>query len=207
MAPGTGAIEKAKFGGATRFEDGALRAAAADGDYQVDKGVLALTGKDGPNDPQVQTDRLTVTATRIDLTLRRHQAAGRRRGAQRAQAGAEGRRPESARRKTSRDVQGGSARVRDRRQDGLRRRPVDRDLHRATPGSGRPTRRSRAPRSSSTTRPGDLKASGQAPSTFTVLEQVTRRRTRPTKRAVDRDRGRHHYEDARAARLTPPTRT
>ena len=69
MAPGTGAIEKAKFGGTTRFEDGALRAAAADGDYQVDKGVLALTGKDGPNDPQVQTDRLTVTATRIDLTF------------------------------------------------------------------------------------------------------------------------------------------
>jgi lipopolysaccharide export system protein LptA len=69
MAPGSGEIEDARFSGSTRFEDGALRASAADGTYQVNKGILALTGSEGPNGPRVRNERLTVDAKRIDLTF------------------------------------------------------------------------------------------------------------------------------------------
>jgi LPS export ABC transporter protein LptC/lipopolysaccharide transport protein LptA len=69
MAPGSGEIEEARFSGSTRLEDGALRASAANGRYQIGKGVLELTGSEGPNDPRVRNERLTVDARRIDLTF------------------------------------------------------------------------------------------------------------------------------------------
>lgn len=69
MQPGSGAIDEANFSGSTRFEDGALRASAADGRYQIAKGVLHLSGSEGPNDPRVQDERVTVDAKKIDLTF------------------------------------------------------------------------------------------------------------------------------------------
>jgi LPS export ABC transporter protein LptC len=69
MAPGTGAIEEARFAGATRFEEGDLRASAADGRYRVTNGMLELTGAEGTRDPRVQDERITVDAKRIDLTF------------------------------------------------------------------------------------------------------------------------------------------
>jgi LPS export ABC transporter protein LptC/lipopolysaccharide transport protein LptA len=69
MAPATGAIEEAHFAGSTRFEEGVLRASAADGRYRVNDGRLELTGAEGPRDPRVQDDRITVDAKRIDLTF------------------------------------------------------------------------------------------------------------------------------------------
>jgi lipopolysaccharide transport protein LptA len=69
MTPGTGAIEDARFSGSTRFEEGALRASAADGRYRVTKGMLELTGSEGTRDPRVQDERITVDAKRIDLTF------------------------------------------------------------------------------------------------------------------------------------------
>jgi lipopolysaccharide export system protein LptA len=69
MNPGSGAIEDARFAGSTRFDEGALRASAVNGRYQIAKGILELTGSEGPKDPQVQNDRITVDAKRIDLTF------------------------------------------------------------------------------------------------------------------------------------------
>jgi len=69
MAPGSGEIEDARFSGSTRFEDGTLRASAADGRYQIGKGVLALTGSENDIDPRVQDERVTVDAKKIDLTF------------------------------------------------------------------------------------------------------------------------------------------
>jgi LPS export ABC transporter protein LptC len=69
MAPATGIVEEARFTGDTRFEESALRAAAADGRYLVGKGMLELSGSEGPRDPRVQTERITVDAKRIDLTF------------------------------------------------------------------------------------------------------------------------------------------
>jgi lipopolysaccharide export system protein LptA len=69
MAPGSGEIQTARFSGSTRFADGALRATAADGEYRIAQGMLALTGTEGPNDPRVQNERITVDAQRIDLTF------------------------------------------------------------------------------------------------------------------------------------------
>jgi LPS export ABC transporter protein LptC len=69
MTPGTGAVEEARFAGSTRFEEGTLRASAADGRYRVSDGMLELTGSEGNRDPRVQDDRITVDAKRIDLTF------------------------------------------------------------------------------------------------------------------------------------------
>jgi lipopolysaccharide export system protein LptA len=69
MAPGTGAVEDARFAGATRFEQGALRASAADGRYQVGRGMLELSGAERNRDPRVEDERITVDAKRIDLTF------------------------------------------------------------------------------------------------------------------------------------------
>ena len=69
MAPGSGDIQEARFSGNTRFEDGTLRASAADGRYQIAEGMLALSGSEGKIDPRVQDERVTVDAKRIDLTF------------------------------------------------------------------------------------------------------------------------------------------
>jgi LPS export ABC transporter protein LptC len=69
MAPGTGVIEEARFAGSTRFEEGNLRASAADGRYRINDGLLELTGSEGTRDPRVQDERITVDARRINLTF------------------------------------------------------------------------------------------------------------------------------------------
>jgi LPS export ABC transporter protein LptC len=69
MTPGTGAIEEARFSGSTRFEEGNLRASAADGRYRIGDGLLELTGSEGTRDPRVQDERITVDAKRINLTF------------------------------------------------------------------------------------------------------------------------------------------
>jgi lipopolysaccharide transport protein LptA len=69
LQPESGEIEDARFAGGTRVQDGTLRTASADARYQVAKGVFELTGAEGRNDPRVEDERLTVEATRIDVTL------------------------------------------------------------------------------------------------------------------------------------------
>jgi LPS export ABC transporter protein LptC len=69
MQPGSGEIDEARFLGATRFEDGALRASAVNGTYRIAKGLLELTGSEAGRDPQVVDERITVDAKRIDLTF------------------------------------------------------------------------------------------------------------------------------------------
>lgn len=69
VKPGFGAVEDARFTGGTRFEEGALRATAADVRYLVTRGVLELTGAIGPASPRVADEQITVDATRIELTL------------------------------------------------------------------------------------------------------------------------------------------
>jgi LPS export ABC transporter protein LptC len=69
MDPASGAIQDARFSGSTRFEEGALRASAVEGRYRIANGVLELTGSDGPSDPRVEDERMTVDAKRIELTF------------------------------------------------------------------------------------------------------------------------------------------
>jgi LPS export ABC transporter protein LptC len=69
MAPGSGAIEEARFAGSTRFEEGNLRASAADGRYRIGDGLLELSGSEGTRDPRVQDERITVDAKSINLTF------------------------------------------------------------------------------------------------------------------------------------------
>ena len=76
MTPGSGAIEDgAVRAESTRFEEGSLRAAAADGRYHVDKGMLELTGsKDRPATRSVQDERITVDAKTHRPDVRRPDA-------------------------------------------------------------------------------------------------------------------------------------
>jgi lipopolysaccharide export system protein LptA len=69
MQPSSGEIEDARFAGGARVQNGALRTSSAEARYEVQKGVFALTGRQGQNDPRVEDERLTVEATRIDITL------------------------------------------------------------------------------------------------------------------------------------------
>jgi LPS export ABC transporter protein LptC len=64
-----GGLDDARFSGGARFEDGATLASGADARYLVSKGHLELSGKIGPQAPQVQDERITVVATGIDLTF------------------------------------------------------------------------------------------------------------------------------------------
>jgi LPS export ABC transporter protein LptC len=66
---GGGGVDDARFSGGTRFEDGATTAAAADARYLVSKGRLELTGKIGPKPPEMQDERITVAATKIDMAF------------------------------------------------------------------------------------------------------------------------------------------
>lgn len=78
VKPGFAAVEEARFSGGARFEEGALRATAADVRYLVTRGVLELAGAVGPASPHVADEQITVDATGIELTLdgRRLNAAG-----------------------------------------------------------------------------------------------------------------------------------
>ena len=68
LTPG-GGMDDAAFGGGTHFEDGTTTASGLDAKYQVNKGRLQLTGKIGTQSPQVQDDRISVVATKIDMAF------------------------------------------------------------------------------------------------------------------------------------------
>lgn len=69
LNPGTDALLQAKFTGAFRFEEGPMKASSAEALYEIEKGQLALNGRDGGNPPHVADDRVTIDAERIDITL------------------------------------------------------------------------------------------------------------------------------------------
>jgi LPS export ABC transporter protein LptC/lipopolysaccharide transport protein LptA len=70
LAPGFGAIQEARFAQGVRFVDGGTTATAAAARYVLDKGTLELTGSEpASRTPHLVTSRMTVDATRIDLTL------------------------------------------------------------------------------------------------------------------------------------------
>jgi len=63
-----GTLGRARFTGAFRFEDGALRATSADAVYDVTAGTLALEGRRGAM-PHVEAERSRIDAEAIDVTL------------------------------------------------------------------------------------------------------------------------------------------
>lgn len=70
LAPGFGAIQEARFAQGVRFVDGETTATAAAARYVLDKGTLELTGSEpASRTPHLVTSRMTVDATRIDLTF------------------------------------------------------------------------------------------------------------------------------------------
>lgn len=70
LKPGMSALEEARFSRGVRFVDGRLSALAAAARYDLDKGILELTGSEpGSLVPRVVNDQIAVDATRIDVTL------------------------------------------------------------------------------------------------------------------------------------------
>jgi lipopolysaccharide transport protein LptA len=63
-------FREARFSRRVRFVDGDMTSDAAEARYNPQKGVLELTGSEPANlRPRVVNDRLTIDATRIDVTL------------------------------------------------------------------------------------------------------------------------------------------
>jgi LPS export ABC transporter protein LptC/lipopolysaccharide transport protein LptA len=70
LKQGMSAIEDAKFAQAVKFEEGKMAAQAAAVHYDIDKGSLALSGKEpGMLAPHVVTEQIAVDAVTIDVTL------------------------------------------------------------------------------------------------------------------------------------------
>lgn len=70
LKPAMSSIQEARFLRAVRFEEGTLAATAALGRYDLDKGLLELSGSEpGRPTPHVVNDQIAVDAPRIDLTL------------------------------------------------------------------------------------------------------------------------------------------
>jgi lipopolysaccharide export system protein LptA len=70
LKPAMSAIDDAKFAHAVKFEEGKMAAQAAAVHYDIDKGILALSGKEpGMLVPHVVTEQITVDAVTIDVTL------------------------------------------------------------------------------------------------------------------------------------------
>jgi lipopolysaccharide transport protein LptA len=69
LAAGTGELQDARFKDKFTFEEGNLRASSASAVYQVTKGILTVTGRDGNVSPQVADARMTVDADTIEVTL------------------------------------------------------------------------------------------------------------------------------------------
>jgi len=70
MAPGLSDIDEAFFSRGVRFVEKGLTADAAAARYALDKGTLELTGTEPATPtPHVVNDRISVFATRIDVTL------------------------------------------------------------------------------------------------------------------------------------------
>jgi lipopolysaccharide export system protein LptA len=71
VQPGFGAVDDARFSGAVRFEEGTVRAAAAEARYRVKQGVLELEGADESTGqmPRVADEFVTVQGQRVALTM------------------------------------------------------------------------------------------------------------------------------------------
>jgi len=70
LKPGMSAIEVARFAHAVRFEEGKLATLSATARYDLDKGIVELTGAEaGIAAPHVVNEQISVDATRIDVTL------------------------------------------------------------------------------------------------------------------------------------------
>jgi LPS export ABC transporter protein LptC len=70
LKPAMSAIEDAKFAQSVKFEEGKMAAQAAAGHYDIDKGTLALSGKEpGMLVPHVVNEQIAVDAVTIDVTL------------------------------------------------------------------------------------------------------------------------------------------
>ena len=70
MKPGMSAIDDAKFAQAVKFDEGKMTAQAAAAHYDIDKGTLALSGKEpGMLVPHVVNEQIMVDAVTIDVTL------------------------------------------------------------------------------------------------------------------------------------------
>jgi LPS export ABC transporter protein LptC/lipopolysaccharide transport protein LptA len=69
LDPASGQAQDATFIGGARFEDGDLRATAAQARYQIAAGTLALSGKEGNAVPRVTNPSITVDADAITVGL------------------------------------------------------------------------------------------------------------------------------------------
>ncbi len=70
MAPNFGEIQEATFTRNVRFAEGTLFATSAVGRYAVDRGILELSGSEpGLVRPRVMDERISIDATRIEVTL------------------------------------------------------------------------------------------------------------------------------------------
>ncbi len=70
LKPGMSAIEDATFTRAVRFEEGQMATLSAAARYDVDKGLVELTGTEpGVGAPHVVNEQISADATRIDVTL------------------------------------------------------------------------------------------------------------------------------------------
>jgi lipopolysaccharide export system protein LptA len=70
LKPGLSSIDDAKFAQAVKFEEGKMAAQAAAAHYDIDKGTLALSGKEpGMLVPHVVNEQIAVDAVVIDVTL------------------------------------------------------------------------------------------------------------------------------------------
>jgi lipopolysaccharide export system protein LptA len=70
LKPGMSAVEDAKFTQAVKFEEGKMAAQAAAAHYDIDKGTLALSGREpGMLAPHVVNEQIAVDAVTVDVTL------------------------------------------------------------------------------------------------------------------------------------------
>ena len=70
LKPGLSSIDDAKFAQAVKFEEGKMAAQAALAHYDIDKGMLALSGKEpGMLVPHVVNEQIAVDAVAIEVTL------------------------------------------------------------------------------------------------------------------------------------------
>jgi LPS export ABC transporter protein LptC len=79
LKPAMSSIDDAKFAQAVKFVDGKMTAQSALAHYDLDKGTLALSGKEpGMLTPHVVTEQIAVDAVTVDVTLAgpRMKAAG-----------------------------------------------------------------------------------------------------------------------------------
>jgi len=70
LKPAMSEIDDARFAQSVKFEEGKMAAQAAAVHYEIDKGVLALSGKEpGMLVPHVVNEQISVDAVTVDITL------------------------------------------------------------------------------------------------------------------------------------------